>query len=127
MLTYEVFRYKARGLYEDHKYMFLLLLTLKIDIQRGNITHSEFQFLIKSGAALDLNAVRPKRCKWIPDMTWLNLVALSYLHQFQHVLSLIEASEKEWKFWYDTDAPEEEIIPNGFNNLDTFRRLLLIR
>ena len=30
--------------------------------------------------------------------------------------------------WFDTDAPEESPIPDGYNNsLDTFRKLLMIR
>ncbi|KAG7190763.1 hypothetical protein KM043_006835 [Ampulex compressa] len=126
-LTYEVFKYKARGLYEIHKYMFILLMTLKIDLQRGTITHEEFQYFIKGGAALDLNTVAPKPCKWITDVTWLNLVALSSLRQFQYIVSQVPAAEKIWKIWFDKEAPEEEIIPDGYNNLDTFRRLLLIR
>ncbi|XP_076677676.1 dynein heavy chain 8, axonemal kl-3 isoform X2 [Andrena cerasifolii] len=126
-LTYEIFRYKARGLYEIHKYMFILLMTLKIDMQRETITHDEFQYFIKGGAALDLNTVYPKPCKWITDVTWLNLVALSALRQFQYIVSQVPASEKIWKQWFDKEAPEEEPLPNGYNNLDTFRRLLLIR
>ncbi|XP_014480405.1 PREDICTED: dynein heavy chain 8, axonemal [Dinoponera quadriceps] len=126
-LTYEIFKYKSRGLYEIHKYMFILLMTLKIDLQRGNITHEEFQYFIKGGAALDLKAVEPKPCKWITDVTWLNLVALSSLRQFQYIVSQVPASEKVWKHWFDKEAPEEEVIPDGYNTLDTFRRLLLIR
>ncbi|XP_034179159.2 dynein heavy chain 8, axonemal kl-3 [Osmia lignaria lignaria] len=126
-LTYEIFRYKARGLYQIHKYMFSLLMTLKIDLQREAITYDEFQYLIKGGAALDLNNVTPKPCKWISDVSWLNLVALSSLRQFQYIVSQVPASEKLWKSWFDKPAPEEEVIPNGYNNLDTFRRLLLIR
>ncbi|OAD58895.1 Dynein heavy chain 8, axonemal [Eufriesea mexicana] len=126
-LTYEIFRYKARGLYEIHKYMFILLMTLKIDLQRDAITHEEFQYFIKGGAALDLNTVAPKPCKWITDVTWLNLIALSGLRQFQYIASQVPASEKLWKQWFDKAAPEEEVIPDGYNTLDTFRRLLLIR
>ncbi|CAK9824517.1 Dynein axonemal heavy chain 8 [Anthophora retusa] len=126
-LTFEIFRYKARGLYEIHKYMFILLMTLKIDLQRESITHEEFQYFIKGGAALDLNNVAPKPCKWIADVTWLNLIALSALRQFQYIVSQVPASEKLWKQWFDKSAPEEEVIPDGYNSLDTFRRLLLIR
>ncbi|XP_011871302.1 PREDICTED: dynein heavy chain 8, axonemal [Vollenhovia emeryi] len=126
-LTYDIFNYKARGLYEIHKYMFILLMTLKIDLQRGSITHEEFQYLIKGGAALDLKAVEPKPCRWITDVTWLNLVALSSLRQFQYIVSQVPASEKVWKHWFDKDAPEEEGIPDGYSTLDMFRRLLLIR
>jgi len=40
----------------------------------------------------------------------------------------VSDNEKEWKSWCDTEAPEEEEIPCGYNNaLDVFRKLLLIR
>ena len=44
------------------------------------------------------------------------------------VVLQIARNEKQWKSWFDKDAPEEAEIPDGYaNSLDTFRKLLLIR
>ncbi|CAH8665291.1 unnamed protein product [Schistosoma haematobium] len=127
-MTYDVWRYIIRGLYEVDKSTFSLLLALKIDMQAGRVRHEEFQCFIKGGASLDLNTVKPKPFKWITDMTWLNLVALSSLNQFASILDQVVSNERGWRQWTDKTSPELENIPDGYqSNLDTFRRLLIIR
>ncbi|KER25690.1 hypothetical protein T265_06922 [Opisthorchis viverrini] len=126
-LTFLVYRYTARGFYELDKFTFTVFLTLKIAMHRGEVNNEEFQIFIKGGAALDLNAVKPKPKKWIQDMTWLNLVELSKLPQFAQLTNQISADDKNWKSWFDSNAPEEASLPNGYDRLTTFHRLLLIR
>ncbi|XP_027742700.1 dynein heavy chain 5, axonemal-like isoform X4 [Empidonax traillii] len=127
-LTYEVFKYTVRGLYENHRFLFTLLLALTIDLHAEKISHAEFETLIKGGASLDMNSVEPKPKQWILDMTWLNLVQLSNLYPFNQLLVQIIKNEKSWKAWFDEEAPEKAVIPDGYDNLlDQFRKLLLVR
>ena len=46
-LTFEVYRYTCRGLYEQDKFLFTILTTLKIELQAGKIRPEEFQVFIK--------------------------------------------------------------------------------
>jgi dynein heavy chain len=108
--------------------MFTILLTMKIAIDQGNVEYEEFATFIKGGAALDLNAVQPKPYAWISDMTWLNLVQLSGLQKFNGILDQVTRNQSDWKTWFDQDAPEDALLPDGYqSSLDTFRKLLLIR
>uniref|UniRef100_A0A3B3VNA5 Uncharacterized protein n=1 Tax=Poecilia latipinna TaxID=48699 RepID=A0A3B3VNA5_9TELE len=108
-LTFEVFKYTIRGLYENHKFVFTLLLTLKIDLQNNKIEHNKFQILIKGMRTV---------------ISWSICYDIK-LSQFANIIN--QASEKSWKHWLNLDAPEEGVIPDGYNYVDVFHKLLLIR
>ena len=127
-LTFHIFKYTVKGLYEEDRFLFTMLLALNIDLDSGRLRKEDFQTFFKGGAALDLNSVEPKPKKWITDMTWLNLVQLSKLTRFSQILGQVARNEKAWKAWFDTEAPEENEIPdNKFSPDESFSKLLLVR
>lgn len=125
-LTYAIFKYKCRGLYEVHKTLFTILMTLKIDLERGNITVDEFEYFIKGGASVDLNSMIPKPFSWVTDTCWMNLGMLRTIQPFTSILTEIERNEQLWKIWYEKSSPETNIIP-GYGESNEFKRLLVIR
>ncbi|EUB62286.1 Dynein heavy chain 5, axonemal [Echinococcus granulosus] len=127
-MTYSVWSFAVRGMFKLDKTMATLMLALRIDLQRKAVRHEEFMVFIQGGSALDLKTCPAKPGKWISDLTWLNLVALSKLTEFSSIVQQVTSTEKQWRLWFDKEAPEEETIPCGYEHtLDVFRRLLLIR
>ena len=90
-LTYRAWFYSTRGLYEDDKLMFTLLMALRIDLRRGKIRYDEFEVLIKGGASLDLNTCPPKPFRWLNDISWLNLLELSRVKEFHDVVDRVRS------------------------------------
>ena len=66
-----------RGLYEQDKLSFKLILALKILLTARRLEQADVTLFIKGGAALDLNSVRPKPYLWLADPAWLNAIQLS--------------------------------------------------
>ena len=77
-LTYIVYMYVSRGLFEKHKSLYSLLLACEINMEAGAISHLDFSTLLKGGATLNMLDVRKKPFTWISDEAWLNAVSLSY-------------------------------------------------
>ena len=43
------------------------------------------------------------------------------------LFSQVARNEKQWTHWFDKEKPEEEVIPDGYNNsLDVLHRLLVV-
>merc|ERR1719214_236991 len=53
-LTYQVYRYMNRGLFERDKMMFKLMVTMKIMVIAGSILGSDVSIFLKAGSALDI-------------------------------------------------------------------------
>jgi len=78
-MTYVVYRYINRGLYERDKLLFLFIITTKILVTAGVIEQSEVGIFLRGGAAYDINSVKKKPI-WMTDEAWLNVIALSEGH-----------------------------------------------
>lgn len=57
----------------------------------------------------------------------LNLVQLTVLRPFVNILKRIGENENPWKRWFQKPQPENSSIPDEYQKLDVFRKLLLIR
>jgi len=127
-VTYLTFFYMCRGIFERHKLIYTLMLTLKIQIKNGDLSAVEFQTLLKGGAALDINTEKRKPAEWIPDAAWLNCCQLTKsIPRFKDLTESIGRSDAIWKTWYDLESPESSPFPEYEGQLNAFQKLLLVR
>ena len=133
-MTYVVYRYINRGLYEADKLTFVVLVTLKILTAAGHLRSSDMTLFLRGGAALDIDSVRRKPFSWISNDAWLNVVELSQSQKFfTNLPNDMSANEAMWKRWYEDSEPEAMTIPDYENRIGElavigpFYKLLLIR
>ena len=136
-LTYKVYRYISRGLFERDKTTFKLMMSTKILIKDGKLNQSDVGLFLKMGAGVDdSNKIFP----WMDQTQWLNLKALSK-HKFANEHSMffkelqdkIQRNDQIWKGWIDENEPESTPIPdyedkiNADQNIGHFIHLCLVR
>jgi len=81
-LTYQVYRYMNRGLFERDKMMFKIIVTMKIMVVANQITSADTSVFLKAGSGLDAKSERSNPFRWMTEKVWLNIIQLSR-HQFE--------------------------------------------
>jgi len=133
-MTYITYRYINRGLYEEDKLLFLLLLTLKVLVTAGHLSSGDVALFLRAGAALDINTVRRKPFNWLSNESWLNVIQLSMSNKFFSQLpNEMSGNEGMWRRWYEDNEPESMAIPdyeqrlNDQQEIGAFLRFLVVR
>ncbi len=126
-LTYEIYLYIQRGLFERHKLIFALMLTNKILVSAGKTKVTDVDIFLKGGGALDINSVRKKPKDWILDSVWLSIVALSSMDSFRDLPDSVFRNDGLWRQWYDQEAPEQAKVPDYEDRLSKFERMCIVK
>ena len=127
-LTYSVYLYVQRGLFERHKLIFALMLANKVGISAGTLDPGALGVFLRGAGSLDATTARRKPKDWIPDSAWLNVLALTTLPVFAGLAESVTKADAAWRLWYDLEAPEKGKMPDGFEaKLSKFERTMLIK
>ncbi|KAJ8610701.1 hypothetical protein CTAYLR_005659 [Chrysophaeum taylorii] len=136
-MTYTVYRAISRGLYEQDRLSFKLLMLFRIMINADRLKPSDVTLFLKGGAGLDESVAAKKTVAWLPDTAWLNVVQLSNDNVvFRTLPDDIARDQAEWRAWVGENEPETKPVPGSYEThfaaaADTqkgaFCRLLLVR
>ncbi|XP_045527512.1 dynein beta chain, ciliary-like [Pieris brassicae] len=121
-ITFAVFVYTSRGLFERDKLVFLFLITLQVLQSEGKVDPRELDFLLKYAVAPEVSPY-----SWLSNNSWGGIVALSKMDAFENLDRDIEGATKRWQKYTDGEAPERDKLPGEWKNKTSLQRLCILR
>ena len=121
-MTYKVYRYINKGLYETDRILFVLVFTMKIMVVAEVIPMSDITLFLRGGAAIDVKSVKPNPFKWMSNEVYTNCLALakdSGVPAFNNLIDRITKNEGIWMQWFNENEPEQQPIPDYENDMST--------
>ncbi|KAK7507150.1 hypothetical protein BaRGS_00001085, partial [Batillaria attramentaria] len=122
-ITYSVFVYTSRGLFERDKLIFTTQMTTQILLMAKDIEPAELDFLLRFPA--NPNVQSP--VDFLTHHSWGGVKTLADMDEFRNLDKDIEGSAKRWKGFVECEAPEKEKFPQEWKNKSTLQKLCMMR
>ncbi|KAM7360514.1 dynein heavy chain at 93AB isoform 2-T2 [Cochliomyia hominivorax] len=122
-ITYSVFQYTSRGLFECDKLIFASQMTFQILLMNEEITSAELDFLLRF--PIKPHVTSP--VDFLSNQSWGGICSLASKDEFRNLDRDIETSSKRWKKLVESELPEKEKFPQEWKNKTALQRLCMIR
>uniref|UniRef100_A0A8C2LLZ8 Dynein axonemal heavy chain 17 n=1 Tax=Cricetulus griseus TaxID=10029 RepID=A0A8C2LLZ8_CRIGR len=122
-ITYSVFMYTARGLFERDKLIFLAQVTFQVLSMKKELNPMELDFLLRF--PFKAGVVSP--VDFLQHQSWGGIKALAEMDEFKNLDNDIEGSAKRWKKLVESEAPEKEVFPKEWKNKTALQKLCMVR
>jgi dynein heavy chain len=127
-LRYTIYEWVSRGLFTDHKLIFMAQLTFSL-MRRGNIdTELDpllFSYLIRGPKLIS----EDNSLEWLPDSAWQSACALCQIDEFSSLSSDMLEAPGRFLEWFNHITPESEKLPLDWSQLEKepFKKLCVVR
>uniref|UniRef100_A0A663M623 Dynein axonemal heavy chain 11 n=1 Tax=Athene cunicularia TaxID=194338 RepID=A0A663M623_ATHCN len=122
-ITYSVYSYTARGLFERDKLIFLAQVAFQVLAIKKEVNPVELDFLLrfpsKAGVTSPVDFLQPQG--------WGGIKVLSEMEAFKNLDSDIEGSAKRWRKLVESEVPEKEAFPKEWKNKSSLQKLCVLR
>ncbi|CAH8620633.1 unnamed protein product [Schistosoma intercalatum] len=122
-ITYSVYMYTSRGLFEKDKLIFTAQMTFQILSVSNEIDPVELDFLLRFPIIPNLTSP----VDFITNNGWGGIKALSNMEAFRNLDKDIEGSAKRWKKLVEGEAPEKEKLPQEWKSKTPLQILCIFR
>ncbi|XP_032178864.1 dynein heavy chain 9, axonemal isoform X1 [Mustela erminea] len=122
-ITFSVYQYTTRGLFECDKLTYLTQLTFQILLMNQEVDAAEVDFLLRSPGQTGVTSP----VSFLSHQAWGGIKALSSMEGFYNLDRDIEGSAKSWKKFVESECPEKEKLPQEWKNKTALQRLCVMR
>ncbi|XP_023385619.1 dynein heavy chain 9, axonemal [Pteropus vampyrus] len=122
-ITFSVYQYTTRGLFECDKLTYLAQLTFQIILMNQEVNAAELDFLLRSPVQEGVTSP----VEFLSHQAWGGIKALSSMEEFCNLDRDIEGSAKSWKKFVESECPEKEKFPQEWKNKTALQRLCMMR
>uniref|UniRef100_A0A669PYI5 Dynein axonemal heavy chain 9 n=1 Tax=Phasianus colchicus TaxID=9054 RepID=A0A669PYI5_PHACC len=122
-ITFSVFQYTTRGLFECDKLTYTAQVTFQILLMSKEINAVELDFLLRYPAQPRVTSP----VEFLSNHSWGGIKALSSMEEFRNLDRDIEGSAKRWKKFVESECPEKEKFPQEWKNKSALQRLCIMR
>lgn len=114
-LTQLVYEFVCMGIFETHKLMYSFQMVTMIMDGDNKLNTVELDFFLKGNTSLDeVSSKNPY--DWIGDTSWKDIQKLDGLNEsWVGLIDNLRKYPKEWRDWYDQEAPEQSTAPCGYS------------
>ncbi|XP_059764547.1 dynein axonemal heavy chain 9 [Balaenoptera ricei] len=122
-ITFSMYQYTTRGLFECDKLTYLSQLTFQILLLNQEVSAAELDFLLRSPVQTGVTSP----VEFLSHQAWGGIKALSSMEEFYNLDRDIEGSAKGWKKFVESECPEKEKFPHEWKHKTGLQRLCLMR
>ena len=122
-ITFQVFQYTTRGLFESDKLIFTAQMAFQILLMNQEINPVELDFLLRFPTMPNITSP----VDFISNIGWGAIKSLSAMEEFRNLDRDIENNSKRWRKFVEAEAPEKEKFPQEWKKKDALQRLCMMR
>jgi len=127
-ITYAVWHYTRRGLFETHKLTVCTQLNILTMKKEGLLNNEELSFLILGNTVIDLPEIPENISSWMTEDVWGRLQFMSQkVPTMKDVLPDVLKFMKPWKTWMEHESAETEPFPGKTDSKTVVQKLCIIR
>ncbi|XP_024130607.1 dynein heavy chain 9, axonemal [Oryzias melastigma] len=122
-ITFSVFQYTTRGLFECDKLMFVTQLVFQVLRMNNEINPVELDFLLR--CPIQPGGTSP--VDYLSNQAWGGIKSLSSMEEFRNLDQDIESTPNRWKRMVESECPEREQLPGEWKKKTSLQRLCIMR